>query len=67
MKQRVFTVELIYRGTIELQKVYETGEETDQKEVETINCSGELAEAGIEWSPQMLKGESMDGILRKQS
>lgn len=36
---------------MELQKIYETGEAIDQKEVETNNSAGELAQAGIEWSP----------------
>lgn len=58
---RVFTVGLICRGTMELYKIYETGEAIDQKEVETNSSAGELAQAGIEWSPWMLEGSKYDG------
>lgn len=50
MKQRAFTVDLIWRGTTELQNIYESGEEINQKEAVTKNITGEPVQTGLEGS-----------------
>lgn len=40
--------------------IYETGEVIDQREAETNNGVGELAQAEFEWCPWMLEGGKYD-------